>query len=110
MANDPGVETVTVIRVPKTDPLRPKPTTPPPTHEIEGCAIVPRSSNEEGRGWVTIDGHMVAAPYDADVLATDHVRTPDGVEWQVEGTPARSKNKRGKEKACIFYLERVGTA
>lgn len=110
MAKTPGSETVTVVRVPKVDKLKPKPTGPAPEHDIEGCAILPRSSEEEGKGWVTVDGHMVIAPFGSDVLATDHVRTPDGVTWQVDGTPGSYKNRRGKGKAVIFYLERVGTA
>lgn len=103
-----GSRTVTVIRKPKVDRLSSAPTGPAPEHDVVGCAITPRASHEEERGWVIVDGRMVIAPYGADVLATDQVRI-DGQTWDVDGEPGDYENKSGRGKATIFYLKKVGT-
>lgn len=108
MAKNPGIEKITVIRKPKTDRLSSDPAGPAPEHPVEGCAILPRNSFEQERGWVIVEGRQIIAPYDADVLATDQVRTPEGDVWEVDGEPGRYKKKRD-EKACIFYLKKVGS-
>lgn len=111
MAKKIGTETVHVIRKVKTDRLATPPVDAPAEHDIEGCAIAPRTSFETGKGWVIVDGRMVAAPYGADIQADDLVTIPDSPHtWQVDGVPGPYKNKRGKEKATIFYLKRQGTS
>ena len=108
MAKTPGIETVTVIRKPKVDRFSTAPAGSPPEHTVDGCAILPRTSHEQDKGWTIVEGRMVIAPYDADVLATDQVETPEGDVWEVDGEPGRYK-KKADEKACIFYLKRVGS-
>ena len=108
MAKKIGSRTVTVIREPKRDRLSDAPTGTPPEHDIEGCAIVPRTSFEQERGWVIVEGRTVIAPFGADVLADDKVRA-DGEVWEVDGAPGDYETKRGKGKATIFYLKRQGT-
>jgi hypothetical protein len=103
-----GVRTVIVVRAPKVDRLNPTPTGTPPEHPIEGCAVLPRTSHEEERGWVIVEGRMIIAPYGADVLATDRVKV-DGETWDVDGEPGDYENKRGKGKATMFYLKRLGS-
>lgn len=108
MAKKIGSRTITVVRKPKVDRLSTAPAGAPPEHDIEGCAVMPRTSHEEERGWVIVEGRMVVAPYGADVLATDLVRV-DGETWEVDGEPGDYENKRGKGKATILYLKRQGT-
>lgn len=98
-----GSRTVTVVREQKVDRLDDTPAGAAPEHDIEGCLVLPRSSYEEGKGWVIVEGRMVVAPYGADVLATDKVRV-DGELWDVDGAPGDYENRRGKGKATIFYL------
>lgn len=108
MAKKIGSRTVTVVRVPKRDRLDQTPIPTPPEHDIEGCAVMPRTSHEEERGWVIVEGRMVVAPYGADVLADDQVRV-DGELWDVDGEPGDYEDKKGRGKATIFYLKRLGT-
>jgi hypothetical protein len=103
-----GSRTITVIRAAKVDRLDDAPAGEPPTHDIKGCAVMPRTSHEEERGWVIVEGRMVVAPFESDVLATDKV-TIDGTTWDVDGEPGDYENKRGKGKATIFYLKRQGS-
>jgi hypothetical protein len=103
-----GSRTITVVRKVKVDRLSSTPAGTPPEHDIEGCAILPRTSHEEDRGWVVVEGRMVIAPFEADVLADDLVRI-DGVTWEVDGAPGDYENRRGKGKATIFYLKKLGT-
>ena len=110
MAKKIGKRTITVIRAPKVDKLKTAPAGEPPEHTIAGCAILPRASEEEGRGWVILEGRMIIAPYGADVLATDLVRLDDGTTWEVDGEPGDYENKRAQGKATMFYLKRLGSA
>jgi hypothetical protein len=103
-----GSRTITVVRKPKVDRLATTPAGTPPEHDIEGCAILPRTSHEEDRGWVVVEGRMVIAPYGADVLATDLVKV-DGETWEVDGAPGDYEDRRAKGKATIFYLKKQGT-
>lgn len=103
-----GARTITVIRKPRVDRLSTAPTGAAPEHDIEGCAVLPRTSNEEDRGWVIVEGRMVVAPYGADVTATDLVRV-DGEVWEVDGEPGDYEDRRARGKATMFYLKRVGT-
>lgn len=108
MAKKIGERTVTVVREPKVDRLSDPAQGPAAEHDVEGCAVIPRASNEEGKGWVNIEGWMVIAPYDSDVIATDKVRY-DGKLWDVDGEPGDYENRRAKGKATIFYLKKQGT-
>ena len=103
-----GNRTVTVVRRPKVDRLDSAPTGAPPEHDITGCVVMPRTSHEEERGWVIVEGRTVFAPYGADVLADDLVRV-DGETWEVDGAPGDYASARGKGKATIFYLKRQGS-
>lgn len=104
-----GSRTVTVVRAPKVDRLSDDSSTTPDEHDIEGCAVLPRTSFEQDRGWVVVEGRQVIAPYGADVLATDQVRV-DGELWFVDGAPGDYENRKGKGKATIFYLTKQETA
>lgn len=107
MAKKIGSRTITVVRKAKVDRLSSAPAGSAPEHDVVGCVVLPRTSHEEGKGWVIVEGRMVIAPYGADVLATDLVRV-DGVTWEVDGAPGDYENKRGKGKATMFYLKRQG--
>lgn len=108
MAKKLGSRTVIVVRKAKVDRLSSAPAGEAPEHPIEGCAVLPRTSHEEGRGWVIVEGRMVVAPFESDVLATDQVKV-DGETWDVDGEPGDYENRRGRGKATIFYLKRLGT-
>lgn len=108
MAKKIGERTVVVVREPKVDRLSDPAQGPAAEHDIEGCAVIPRASNEEGKGWVTIEGWMVIAPYGSDVLSTDKVRY-DSKVWDVDGEPGDYENRRARGKATIFYLKKQGT-
>lgn len=109
MAKKIGARTITVIRAPKTDRYDEPVAGPPPEHDIAGCAIVPRTSFEQEKGWVIVEGRMVVAPFEADVLSTDKVRI-DGEEWLVDGEPGDYEDKRARGKATIFYLTKTRAA
>ena len=129
MAKDPGSRTIQVVRVPKVDRLSPTPTfggyasplvpynsglpynadgQDVPTHLVEGCAILPRTSFEREKGWVIVAGRTVIAPYGSDVLSDDQVRI-DSLLWDVDGEPGDYEDRKGRGKAMIFYLKRLGT-
>ena len=108
MAKKIGSRTITVIRKPRVDRLSSAPTGAAPEHNVVGCAVLPRTSHEEDRGWVVVEGRMVIAPYGADVLASDQVSV-DGVTWDVDGEPGDYEDKKARGKATIFYLKRLGT-
>ena len=108
MAKKIGSRTITVVRAPKVDRLDDAPTGAPPEHQVTGCAVLPRTSNEEDRGWVIVEGRMIVAPHGADVLADDKVRV-DGATWDVDGEPGDYEDRRGKGKATMFYLKRLGS-
>ena len=108
MAKKIGKRTIIVVRKPKVDRLSTPSSTPPPEHPVEGCAVTPRTSHDEEKGWVIVDGRMVVAPYGADILADDQVKV-DGETWDVDGVPGDYETKRGKGKATIAYFKRLGT-
>ena len=108
MAKKIGVRTLTVVRAPKVDRLSTPSTDEPPEHDVEGCAVLPRTSFEEGKGWVVVAGRMVIAPHGSDILSTDQVRV-DGKVWEVDGEPGDYENRRGKPKAMILYLKSFGS-
>lgn len=103
-----GRRTVTVIREPaRRDKLDDATSGPAAEHDITGCAILPRASQEEGKGWVILRGRMVVAPHGADILATDKVRY-EGKIWDVEGEPGDYEDKKARGKATIFNIVRQG--
>lgn len=105
-----GSETISVLRVTKTDRLSTGALPEAPAHDVKGCVILPRGYQEDGKGWVVVEGKMIIAPFGADVLADDQVKIPgDTVAYEVDGAPGPYKNKRGRGKAVIFYLKRQGT-
>lgn len=57
-------------------------------HDIEGCAVAPRTSEPvDGRGRQgVIVGLTLYAPAGADLLHTDQVRI-DGVVYEIDGEP-----------------------
>lgn len=101
-----GSRTVTVVREKKKDRLDDSPDAPAPEHDITGCAVMPRVSQEQDRGWVIVEGRMIVAPYGADVIADDKVRV-DGELWEVDGAPGDYENRHGIGKATIFYLTKA---
>lgn len=108
MAKKIGKRTITVVRKPKVDRLSDTPAGEAVEHQIAGCVIAPRTSFEEGRGWVIVEGLMVVAPYDSDILADDRVRVETGEPlWNVGGEPGNYEDKKARGKATIFYLTRV---
>lgn len=108
MAKKIGKKTITVIRSPKVDPLDDDVVGSPPEHDEPGCVVMPRTSFEQERGWVIVQGRMVVAPFGADILPDDKVRV-DGVIWEVDGEAGDYENKHGEGKATIVYLKRLGT-
>lgn len=109
MAKKIGSRTITVVRKTKVDRLSSTAPGAAPEHDVVGCAVLPRTSHEEDKGWVVVEGRMIIAPFGADVLATDLVRV-DGETWEVDGAPGDYENLKGKGKATIFYLKKLGSA
>ena len=111
MAKKIGSRTVTVVRAPKRDRFDDTPAGTPTEHDIEDCAVLPRSSYEQGKGWVIVKGRQVIAPYGADITADDKVRLePGGPLWTVDGEPGEYEDKRARGKATIFYLKDLGSS
>lgn len=107
MAKKIGSRTVTVIRAPKVDRLDPTPAGPAPEHDIEGCAVLPRSTYEADKGWTIVTGRQVIAPHGADILPSDQVMLDGETEiWDVDGEPGNYEDRRGLGKATMFYLKR----
>jgi hypothetical protein len=67
-------ETVTVVRTPKVDRLKPSPAAAPAEHDLERCVILPRQAYELDRGWVQVDGYDIFAKAGSDVEAKDQLR------------------------------------
>lgn len=109
MAKHIGKRTITVIRKAKVDRLSTTPAPDAVEHDIPGCAILPKATLEEGKGWVVTDDMQVFAPYGADIQADDLVLIPgDPKAWNVEGTPADYENKHAIGKATLVTLTRTG--
>lgn len=116
MAKKIGSDTLVILRQAKVDRLDPNPAPAAVPHDVPGCQVLPRlasgaqNSAEDNKGWTIVEGKMIIAPYGSDVMADDAVRLPDDpVPYQVDGAPGPYKNRRGKGKAMIFYLKRLGT-
>lgn len=74
---------------------------------IEGCYVLPRSSDEaQGRAGTIIVGLTLYAPADSDVLATDLIRW-EGTTYRVEGRPGRYDWPDGAGAVLQAALEEV---
>ncbi|GGM75535.1 hypothetical protein GCM10012275_52780 [Longimycelium tulufanense] len=87
-------------------------------HTVSGCAIAPRTSEEQqDRRQTVIVGLALYGPYDADIEPTDTVVLPDdplvpvalqGTEWHVEGEPGQWRSPWTGWKAGVeIALRRV---
>ena len=104
-----GTETVKVYRQAKSDSLDDLGTaTSTPDHEEPNCLIWPRTSTEEGKGEVVIDGLNVFTPPGADVLASDIVEAR-GEKYDVEGKPGDYR-LHGRQRGLLVVLKRLGSS
>lgn len=108
MAKKIGSRTITVVRRTKVDRLSTTLEALAPTILVTGCVVMPRTSFEQEKGWVVVEGRMIVAPHGSDVLASDQVQV-DGHIWDVDGEPGEYEDRRGRVKAMVFYLKRVGS-
>jgi hypothetical protein len=78
--------------------------------QVDECVVWPRSSTEEGRGEVIIDGLNVYMPPETAVLPgpKDDV-IARGERYAVDGVPGEYINKGGAEKGTIVVLKRRST-
>lgn len=105
-----GSETVSIL------PEQPKDAHGDPVGEVpdpitvESCIIWPRTSTEEGRGEVIIDGLNVYMPPETAVLPgpKDDVMAR-GERYAVDGKPGEYVSKAGMEKGTIVVLGRRST-
>ncbi len=100
-------ETVTVVRKPKVDKLKP---TAGAAVEIpvKRCVVLPRASNETDGGWVQVSGFTVIAPVGSDIRPDDQLRIR-GVLYAVEGEPGVYPVRKGK-LGVFVTTERVAKA
>lgn len=118
-----GARTATRVRTAKIDKLSRTPAAAAAELPMSGLIILPRQQEEEGRGWVTIegfdvyilpssrvkpDGEPARAYADGDILASDQLRI-DGTLWQVDGPPA-GYDKGTTRKATLVKVMKVGAA
>lgn len=104
-----GSETITVKgRVPQADVLDENTAEPGAAHQVDGCIIWPRTSNEEGGGEIVIGGFNVFVPPQADVLASD-VITIRGKDHEVVTSPEDGdyRTARGRKKGKLFQTRRI---
>lgn len=101
-----GNETVRVTPKVEVDRLRGPIGTAADPYDLEGCIVVPRSSREEGKGIVGIEGFdvfyfgkLAAPPHTAEV----EVR---GETHEIADIP-RDYIIRGRRKGLIFTTKRV---
>jgi hypothetical protein len=116
-----GGMSITVVRKPKADKLKPSPG-PALRQLIDNCVVVPSQTFDTERGiWVTVDGYDVHCLAGAtvtigaadprpmvvgDVLEDDQVEY-EGKTWQVYGAPANLRNARGRLKDIVLKIRRV---
>ena len=119
-----GARTATRIRPVRRDKLDPTPADEGDRIYLSGLVVLPRQFFEQGKGWVTIDGHDVYVlassrvqeepdgpkrPYrPGDVKADDQLEI-DGDTWEIEGNPADYEKGRTR-KATLIRVKRVGAA
>lgn len=73
---------------------------------ISRCWLEPALSQEANDGRLAVStGWTIAAPKDADVQSTDHVRY-EGVEYEVVGEPQRVKSPTGALDAVRIIVQR----
>lgn len=83
--------TATVIRQAATDQFG-DPVGSPATHDIPGCVTWPAPGTENtDHADTVVATRTMAAPADADVVATDRVAV-EGATWEVVGDPERYRN------------------
>lgn len=101
-----GVETITRIRKPKVDKLKPQTATTPEEQDFGSCEVLPRQPVETDHGQVGVEGWDVFC-FDetCDVVRTDQVELR-GIVYNVEGEPRRF-TKRGRFKAVQITLVKV---
>ena len=104
-----GTEVVKVYRQAKADSLDDTDTSAStPDHEVPNCLIWPRTSTEEGKGEVVIEGLNVFTPPGADVLASDIVEAR-GERYDVDGVPGDYR-LRGRQRGLLVVLKRLGSS
>ena len=83
---------------------------PPEPVQVDECIVWPRTSTEEGRGEVIIDGFNVYMPPETAVLPgpKDDV-IARGERYAVIGTPGEYISKGGQEKGTLVVLGRRTT-
>lgn len=96
-----GKETITVKPQAQVDRLREATGPAPESYPISNCLVWPRASEEEGRGWIGIEGYGVLAPAGSVIPRTAIVEY-DGRDYEVEGEP-QDFGRRG----VIVTLARV---
>jgi hypothetical protein len=109
MALFPFGATVTVLRPGGVDQFG-DPSGSGTTHTVAGCALAPRTSNEDiqGRGDTVIVGLTLYAPYGSDITATDKIQIPGGLIYEVVGEPGQWLNpKTGSTPGMAVALQRV---
>lgn len=101
-----GVETITRVRKPKLDKLKPQDSAAPDEQDFGQCATLPRQPIETEQGLVGVEGIDVFCFDPAcDVTRNDQVRY-NGVLYNVEGEP-RTFLKLGKFKTLQITLTKV---
>lgn len=104
-----GTETVLVFRAARADSLDDTDdSSTEPDHEVPNCIIWPRTSTEEGKGEVVIEGLNVFTPAGADVLASDTVEAR-GERYDVDGVPGDYR-LRGRQRGLLVVLKRLGSS
>lgn len=97
-------ERITVKPQVKVDRLRdPEGAAAPEPFDVPRCKVWPRSSHEEGKGWITIDGFNVFTPPGYDIPASALI-VLRGETWSVVGNPGVY------DKGTLITLKRVGSA
>ncbi|WP_157978317.1 MULTISPECIES: hypothetical protein [Nocardia] len=84
-------------------------------HDIEGVAIIDGSQSEPNPSGVPSADRPLAeydktvvCPVGADVLASDLLELPDGLQYRVVGRPQRPKHPRsGNQPGVIVNLRRI---
>lgn len=103
-----GNETVIVVRPAVQDKFGTVRVPAKPDLILEGCQLVPRAVEEEGRGWITIDGWDIWRfdPLPEPIEAHNQVRVR-GELHEIEGPPAEY-DKRGAFRAVLIKTKQVG--
>ena len=103
-----GVETVALVPERETDSHGDPVGDAPEPVEVRGAITWPRTSTEEGRGEVIIDGLNVFLPPGSPTPDPKGQVIARGTVWEVDGQPG-VYTKNGNEKGTIVVLKRRGT-